>query len=156
MKRINRTIQINAPAQRAFDVIAQPTNLPSIMPSLVEVSNVVAKPGGGYDFDWVYKMAGVHLRGHSKQEEFQTGRLSRVRTEGGVVSTWTWKFDGDGAGTRLTLDIEYTIPVPVLGKLAEAIVAKMNERETDVSLAHLKEIAEAGGVGVATAPQARR
>jgi hypothetical protein len=26
------------------------------------------------------------------------------------------------------LDIEYTVPVPLLGKLAEAIIVKMNER----------------------------
>lgn len=154
MKRIQKTIQIKAPAQRVFDYVTQPTNLPSIMPSMIEVSNVAPQPNGGRNFDWIYKMAGVRLKGHSKIEQHEPGKLAVVRTSGGIVSTWTWKFEGDGVGTRLTLDVEYMIPVPVLGKLAEAIVARMNERETELTLAHLKEITESAPAtaGIAAQP----
>lgn len=156
MKRIQRTILINAPAQSIFDYLTEPTNLPSIMPSMVAVSNVVLQPNGGRDYDWVYKMAGVHLKGHSKIEEHKPGKLVRLRTEGGVTSTWTWRFEGNGVGTRLTVDMSYTIPVPVLGKLAEAVVAKMNERETDVMLEHLKTICETAVAGIVAEHQPRR
>lgn len=153
MKRIRNSVQINAQAQRVFDYLAQPSNLLSIMPSMMEVSNIVPQAGGGSDYDWVYKMAGVRLKGHTKVEVFQPGKLLRVRTEGGIVSTWTFKFEGNGAGIKVSLDIEYTIPIPVLGKVAEKIVAKMNERESDLMLAHLKEITETEATGVvATAP----
>lgn len=151
MKRVQKSIQINAPAQRIFDFAAQPANLPSYMPSMMEVSNVASLPSGGFEYDWVYKMAGVRLKGHAKYVEFQAGKLSRIRTEGGVLSTWTWKFEANGAGTKVSVDIEYTIPVPVVGKLAETIVAKMNERETEVMLAHLKELTETATAAVATA-----
>ena len=39
----------------------------------------------------------------------------------------------------MKLEIEYTIPVPVLGKLAEKIVLKRNEREADLALINIKE-----------------
>ena len=36
-------------------------------------------------------------------------------------------------------NIEYTIPVPVLGKLAEKLVLKRNERETETALENVKD-----------------
>src|SRR4029079_9259713 len=71
MHKIQRTIEIKAPVQRVYDFLNQPTNLPSIWPNMVSVSNIVAKPGGAHDFDWVYKMIGVPFKGHSKVEEAQ-------------------------------------------------------------------------------------
>ena len=43
----------------------------------------------------------------------------------------------------LTTEIEYSVPVPVLGRLAEALVVKMNEREAELVLANLKSRMEA-------------
>lgn len=40
----------------------------------------------------------------------------------------------------MTVEAEYTIPVPVLGKLEEGVIAKNNEREVDIMLANLKTI----------------
>ena len=37
------------------------------------------------------------------------------------------------------MDIDYTIPVPVLGKLAEKLVLKRNQRDMDVSMENLKD-----------------
>jgi len=34
---------------------------------------------------------------------------------------------------------EYTIPIPVLGKLAEALVLRQNEREADLAMANIKD-----------------
>jgi hypothetical protein len=114
------------------------------------VSNVVARGGGAHDFDWVYKMAGVKFKGHAKTEEAQPCKLVRVRNEVGIPSTFRWSYEGlNGSGTRLTLDVEYTIPMPVLGKLAEALIAKLNERDADALLANLKDVMESVSTGVA-------
>lgn len=155
MKQIKRTIQIKAPVQRVYEFLTQPANLLSIWPNMVSVSNVVASKGGSHDFDWEYRMVGFHFKGHAKTEEAQPGKLVRVRNESGIPSTFIWTYEGlDGAGTRLTLDLQYSIPAPVIGKIAEAIVAKINERDADTLLANLKDVMEAGaatGVGVSAA-----
>jgi len=39
----------------------------------------------------------------------------------------------------MELDIEYTIPIPVLGKIAEKILLKRNEREADLAMSNIKE-----------------
>jgi len=41
-------------------------------------------------------------------------------------------------GTKFTATTEYKVPIPLLGKLAESIIVKMNENEADVLLANLK------------------
>jgi hypothetical protein len=40
------------------------------------------------------------------------------------------------------VDIEYAIPAPFIGKLAEAVVAKMNEHELETVLANIKATLE--------------
>jgi len=151
MQKIQRTIDIKAPVQRVYDFVNQPTNLPSIWPNMVSVSNVVAATGGAHHFDWVFKMIGLQFKGHAKVEEAQSGKFARIRNESGIPSTFLWTYSGlDGAGTRLNLAIEYTMPTPVIGKLAEVLAAKINERDLDAMLANLKDVMEhtTTGVGV--------
>jgi hypothetical protein len=39
--------------------------------------------------------------------------------------------------TRVTLTIEYKVPIPLLGKLAEAIIVRMNDQEGDLIMVNL-------------------
>ena len=143
MHKIQRTIDIKAPVQRVYEFLTQPANLPSFWPSMVEVTNVVTRAADTRDFDWVYKMAGVRLKGHTNCEEVKAPNLLVTRSEGAVSSTFRWTFKGlDGAGTKLTCEVEYTIPVPVLGKIGEALIAKINEREMETTLSNLKDVME--------------
>jgi len=155
MHKIQRTIEIKAPVQRVYDFLNQPTNLPSIWPNMVSVSNIVAKPGGAHDFDWVYKMIGVPFKGHSKVEEAQPAKLARYRNEGGIPSTFRWTYAGlDGAGTRLSVDVEYAMPSNVIGKITEVLAAKLNERDLDTLLANLKDMMEHGVTSAAASASA--
>ena len=143
MKKITRTIEIKAPVQRVFDFLTQPTNLPSIWPNMVAVSNVADRGNGAHDFDWVYKMGGIHFKGHAKTEEAIPGKLARVRNDSGIPSTFVWSYEGlNGGTTRLTLSVEYEIPTPVVGKIAEALLTKLNERDAENMLANLKDTME--------------
>jgi hypothetical protein len=112
--------------------------LPGIWPHLESVSNVVPRDGGTYDFDWVYKMAGVPFNGHARAVQVRSGEYVRYQNEGGIPSTFDWSYEATATGTRLTVDVEYTIPTPVIGKLAEGLVAKGNERDLDALLENTK------------------
>jgi hypothetical protein len=46
-------------------------------------------------------------------------------------------------GTKPALEVEHSIPVPLLGNLAEAVIIKQNDREMDTMLANLKARMEA-------------
>ena len=143
MAKLEKTITINAPVEKIFNYISQPTNLPEFWPSLVETSDVQELPNGGHSNRWVYKMAGIRLEGTSEDVEYITNQRLVSKTKGGVESTQTWMFQPEAGGTKVTFNVEYTVPIPVLGKLAEAVIAKMNEHEGDLVLANLKARMEA-------------
>ena len=84
-------------------------------------------------------MAGVFLEGETTVTEHIQNKRRVTQIKGGVNSTWVFNFETQDGGTMMELEIEYTIPVPVLGKLAEKIVLKRNEREADLAMANIKD-----------------
>ena len=142
MPTIQKTIAIAAPVERVFDFVTDPTHLPRIWPTLVEVSNVRPHPDGGSDFDWVYKMMGVKVRGHSEDVEFV--RNSRVvsRSESGIPNTFRWQYDAKDGTTDVTLEIDYEVPAGVFGRLMKPLVGRINERDAQTLLTNLKAVME--------------
>lgn len=138
MRKAVKSITIKSPVEKIFDYISEPTNLPEIWPSLIEIKDVQRLPDGNINNRWVYKMAGVRFEGTSEGVEYVVNQRIVSKTKGGVESTQTWMFQTEGDETKVTLEIEYTIPIPLLGKLAESIIVKMNEHEGEVILANLK------------------
>ena len=143
MAKLVKSITINAPVEKVFSYISVPTNQPEIWPSLVEVGDVKRLPNGGYSHRWVYKMAGIRLEGTSEDTEYIANQHLVSKNKGGVEATYTWTFQPEDAGTRVTVEVEYTVPVPVLGRLAEALIVRANEREGELVLANLKDRMEA-------------
>ena len=138
MAKLTRTITINAPVEKVFAYASEPTNLPEIWPSMVEVKDVQPSPAGGFNFGWVYKMAGMRFEGASETTDFIPNQRAVTKSIKGIQSTFTWTYQFGAGGTKLTLEVEYNIPVPLLGKLVEAFILKQNEHEADVMLANLK------------------
>lgn len=138
MAKATKIITINAPVEKVFSYINEPTNLQEIWPSLVEVMDVQRLPNGGTSNRWVYKMAGMRFEGTSETVEHVANQRIVNKTKGGVESTQTWMFQPEAGGTKMTFEVEYTVPIPLLGKLAEALIVKLNEHEGDVIMANLK------------------
>lgn len=138
MAKVERTITINAPVEKVFAYIDEPTNLPEIWPSMVEAKDVQRLPSGGNKFRWVYKMAGMRLEGTSETTEYVANQRTVSKTKGGIESTVTWIFQPEAGGTRVTFEAAYTVPIPLLGKLAEAFIVKVNEHEAELIVANLK------------------
>lgn len=138
MAEIERSIFIDAPVEKVFAFMAEPNNLPEIWPSLIEVKNVQLLPNGGYCYDWTYKMAGMRFQGQAEWIEFVKNERIVDKNESGIPSTFVWIYKPEDGGTRVAVKVEYTIPGAALGRLAEPLIHKMNEHETDTILANLK------------------
>ena len=89
-------------------------------------------------FKWKYKMAGMTFDGTSEDLEVIDGERIVSKTEGGIDSTITWSYESENGGTRMTAHTEYQIPVPLVGKVAEKFIVKLNENESETILANLK------------------
>ncbi|MFC2009789.1 SRPBCC family protein [Chloroflexota bacterium] len=138
MITIGEAVTINAPVEIIFNYISEPDNLPEFWPSLVEIADIQSLPKGGYKARYVYKMAGLQLKGTGEYTETVLNKSLVIVTTGGISSVLTWTFRSQDNRTKVLLIINYEIPVPLLGKLAEVIIKKMNEQELAFILANLK------------------
>jgi uncharacterized membrane protein len=143
MAKLERSITINAPVEKVFNYASDPNNHPEFWPSVVEVKDVKRLPNGGYSHRFVYKMAGVRFEGASEHIEYIPNQRFVEKATGGIDATLDWGFQHENGGTKITVEAEYTVPVPVLGKVAEAIVVKLNANEAEAILANLKARMEA-------------
>ena len=138
MAIIGEAVTVNAPVEKIFNYISKPNNLPEFWPSLVEVTDVQSLPTGGYEARYVYKMAGIRFKGTGEYTEIVPNKSIVIVTKGDINSVLTWTFRSKANITRVTLTIDYKIPIPLLGKLAEPLIEKMNERELTLMLANLR------------------
>jgi uncharacterized membrane protein len=140
MATIRRSISMRAAVDRVFDYLADPGKLPAIWPSLVAVRNVVVHANGS-SFDWDYKLMGMKIHGHSDPVELIKNERLVTRSATGIPNTFRWLFAARAELTEVTLEVDYQ--VPVLGRLAEGLVGRINQREAEVLLANLKRTLEA-------------
>jgi hypothetical protein len=109
----------------------------------MKVDNIERSPTEGFNWDWEYKMAGMTFNGHTDTIEFVPNKRVVTENKEGIPSTFFWDYSAKDGGTTIVVVVEYTVPVPVLGKLAEKVIVRMNENEMDTLLANLKAVMEA-------------
>ena len=143
MATINKALVIKAPPDKIFDFVIKSSNLIRLWPSLLEITNEKSLPNGGYCANYKYKMAGITLNGKSECIEVVPGKMFSVRINGAVDCTMTWTIQPqDNLQTKVNITMDYQAHLPPFNCLAENIVAKMNERESEVILDNLREILE--------------
>ena len=141
MKRIERLVPIKAPVEKVFSYIVNPASELEYVPGATNVQDITGH-GVGQRWGWTYKMLGVSFKGISEVIEFLPNERYIQKSTGGIASTWDYTFKPEDGETRLNLVVEYDIPIPVLGKIAERLVLRQNEREADLAMATLKDILE--------------
>ena len=141
MAKIVRDTLIKAPLEKVFSYLTDPKNELEWLPSLTDVRDVVGQ-GVGKKWEWSYKMFGISFKGNSEVTEQVDNEKYVYKTMGGINSNWTFSFKKEDDGTRLNLDIEYTVPVPVLGKVAEKLALGQNEKEANLAIDNIKSILE--------------
>lgn len=143
MPTIDKEIIINAPIEKVYDYINEPSNLPQIWPSLIEIKNKKLLANGGYGFQWSYKMIGTYLEGIGECTGYAENQWLSIKTGGALTSVMTWTFRvKDLVETRVTFTVDYKIPSPILRWLAGNTVMMINEQEAKLILTNLKTILE--------------
>jgi uncharacterized membrane protein len=138
MPKVNNSINISAPVEKVFAYVSDPTNDPEWMGSLSEVTDVTGS-GVGQHYHWKYNMVGIPLRGETTITEHIPNERLATESKAGVENTFTFTFAPHEGGTKLDVEVDYTIPIPVLGKLAEQLVLKRNQREAVMWMENIKE-----------------
>jgi uncharacterized membrane protein len=124
--------------EKVFQYFTNPSKAPEWIKSMKSVSDVTGNKKGDH-YKWTYSMAGMKFNGETEITELIPNKREVVHSKGGIESTWDYLFEQRGDDTELKLAIDYTVPVPVLGKIAEKLILKQNEREAEESLATAKK-----------------
>ena len=138
MARLEKEVLIEAPLEDIFSYLNYPSNLLQVWPSLMEITDLQALPNGGYRFKWVYKMAGMRFKGEAEYTKIVPDQFFVIETKGAITSVLAWTVRRKDDLTRVTFMVEYKVPIPLLGHLAEAIIVKINDHEADLIMANLR------------------
>lgn len=139
---VRKAVEIQAPPERVFTYVNEPTTMADWLPSMVGVQGVIGS-GLGQQYEWTYKMAGLLLKGQSTVVEIVPNQRAVHQSIGTIGSIWTFTVEAHGAETGLTVEVEYTVPLPVLGKLAEKLAVRRDARDLEAALVNVKETLEA-------------
>jgi uncharacterized protein YndB with AHSA1/START domain len=143
MAAIDKEIIINAPPEKIFNFVIKSSNLTRLWPSLVAVTNEKLLPNGGYSNNWKYKMAGIYLSGKAECIEVERNKWFNIKISGAADCTFTWTFRSkDNLQTRVTATIDYHVSWPLIKRLAEHVIVKINSREAELVISNLKLIME--------------
>jgi uncharacterized membrane protein len=139
---LQRTKEIAAPVEKVFAFYSDPVNGPRVWPSLIEVRNVSYEGDRPVSYEWSYEMAGVRFDGTGRVTDYEPDRLAAYETHGGIVSRQRRTFEPRGDVTLVHEEVEYEVPVPLVGRLAERVLSRMNEKELEALHANLKLLME--------------
>jgi uncharacterized protein YndB with AHSA1/START domain len=136
---ILQSTTIHAPAERVFDLLADPNHFNQVNPDL-RITDARPSALGGFDMCWEYHFGGMTLAGESTIVTFERPSKLVIDTTGGVPSHWVWQLSTETDGTRVDLELDYAVPkaLAFMGKLLE----KQNEKSVATQLANLKRLAE--------------
>ena len=142
MVTLEREIRVDAPPEKVFTYVENPTHLPEFWPSMMEVKEIKELPEGGHRFAWLYKMAGIPFEGKTETLEYVPNQHYIHKITGEFPMTFEWTFRGENGSTWVKVKAEYEIPKTVLGKFKEPFIRKYNEREAEFFAANLKDFFE--------------
>jgi uncharacterized membrane protein len=143
MSHIEKSIVINARAERIFDILNDPDRASEMNPELTLLSHSSASIGG-FNSTWEYKMAGKKFSGETKVVAYEKPKRLVLETSGGIPSHWEWILESeDFITTDVSLSLDYTMPGSLLGAIAnKLLVERQNEKVIEHQLNNLKRMSE--------------
>jgi uncharacterized membrane protein len=145
MPLVEKSIEINAPVQSVFQMIAnQPERQPEWWPPMELQERVTPAPTRlGSKSRYVYNMMGVKIKGEHEVLDMRENEYLKVKTISGIDSTFEFIFAPEADSSRLTVRVDYKLPGAIIGQLLNKLVIEQkNESDLEEGLANLKQILE--------------
>ncbi len=139
MIKSETNVEINVPVETVFAHLSDPMNMLEDLPSAVEVKDIKGH-GKGMTYTMIYKMAGIHMSVPCEVIEYVPNKLIKVHAD---KMTYSHHFEATERGCRLYSCGQYEIPIPLIGKIAESLLKKTNQREWEMVVENLKARLEA-------------
>src|SRR5919197_348185 len=124
MAEIHKSMTIDAPAERVFDLLDDPSAIASYTPNIERVEDVrQSEQRVGDTFRVIYKAVGMTF-------------------ENGMKGTFLYQVAPQGEQSALTVDVHYELPGGALGKAIDALLLeRTNEKTIEKQLDNLRQMA---------------
>ena len=145
MPHIQKSIDINSPAEEVFELLSDPNRLPEYTPGVTGVEDVHQSGRHiGDSFKANYSVMGLHIPMTFTATAYEKPTKLAVRFEGGMKGNWTWTLEPRGNATHMDMQIDYDMGGGILGKAVNALLLeRMNEKNAERFLEDLKMVSEA-------------
>jgi uncharacterized membrane protein len=139
---IQKTININAPAEQVFEFWRNFENFPRFMANVREVRNL----GGGRSRWTVAGPAGVPVSWEAGITRIEPNQIIAWKSAPGsaVANAGLIRFDAVEGGTRVDIKLAYNPPGGALGHAAAGLFGADPKSEMDADLARMKTLVETG------------
>ena len=143
MAEIHKSVTIDAPAGRVFDLLDDPSAIPSYTPNVQRVEDVrQSDQRVGDTFRVIYKAVGMTFEENFTITEHTRPTRLASRFENGMKGTFLYQMAPHGEQTTLTVDVHYELPGGALGKAIDALLLeRTNERTIENQLDNLRQLA---------------
>jgi uncharacterized membrane protein len=143
MAEIHKSVTIDAPAERVFDLLDDPSAIPSYTPNVERVEDVrQSEQRIGDTFRVIYKAVGMTFEEMFTVTEHMRPTRLASRFENGMKGTFVYQLAPQGQQTTLSVDVHYELPGGALGKAIDALLLeRTNEKTMEKQLDNLRQIA---------------
>jgi carbon monoxide dehydrogenase subunit G len=143
MEKLRLELEINASAEKVFDFLTDPHNIPLVLPGLIENTNIPELPlGAGSQFNYTYQMFGVVLRGDVVIDAIERPSAYHFHTTGEAASTWKQHITPRDGKALFQLEVEYEPPRSWLEKVKLGVMRRFSDKEAEQYLHNLKTVLE--------------
>jgi uncharacterized protein YndB with AHSA1/START domain len=143
MAIVQRSVQIEASPEATMALLSDAGRWPDWYPGMtaIEIADPFPEQGGRVSFK--VRSAGLSMPITETVLEYQPGRLQVLEMAGMLSGQARWELAAEGDGTRLTTTFDYALPGGVLGRIADALIARrMNARSLEQGLRNFKALVE--------------
>ena len=141
MAEIHKSVTVDAPAEKVFDLLDDPNAIPSYTPNVERVEDVrQTEQRVGDTFRVIYKAAGMTFEETFMITEHQRPTQLASSFENGMKGTFVYQLSPQGEQTTLTVDVHYELPGGPIGKAVDALLLeRTNEKTIEKQLDNLRQ-----------------
>ena|SRR5919109_3506899 len=143
MAEIHKSVTIDAPVERVFELLDDPSAIPSYTPNVERVEDVrQSEQRVGDTFRVFYKVVGMTFEETFTVTEYTRPSRLASRFENGMKGTFLYQVVPQGEQSTLTVDVQYELPGGALGKAIDALLLeRTNESTIEKQLDNLRQLA---------------
>jgi carbon monoxide dehydrogenase subunit G len=145
MTVIDHSIVINAPIERVFELLDEPSRLPDYVPGVRRIDEIRRSDQRiGDSFRAHYAVLGLELPIAFTTIEYAKPRTIVLQMDGALIGTYALTLKPEGRSTGVNLRVQYHMKGGILGQAMDSLVVeRLNEKNAEHFLENLKIISEA-------------